>query len=138
MIRVAIEFDLSADDLDEVALTVETLRTRAATAGAQPSATAPVADWKIADWLGHLGEGSRSFWNIAARHAQSNPSWTFDDLAQASGIDKETLRSYHRNSYRAIRDESAPDPLASEWDATGAFNVYRMPDVVRDEILRLA
>src|ERR1700730_1189151 len=59
----------------------------------------------IAVWFAHLGAGSRSFWELAARFAQNHSTFTFDDLAAEANTEKETLRSYHRNSYRAIRDE---------------------------------
>ena len=63
--------------------------------------------------------------------------WTFDDLAE-SPEDKKELRAHHRNSYRAIRAERAPDPLkGSRWDSKRDCQVYRMPDGVRDEILHL-
>jgi hypothetical protein len=104
-----------------------------------PAATAAPEDWGIDKWWEHLGGGnSRSFWTEAARHLQTHRSFTFDELAAATGIDKQSLRSYHRNSYRAINDESAPDPLGGEWDANQGCNVYTMVDVVRDEILRLS
>ncbi|MEX0677098.1 MAG: hypothetical protein WD063_08490 [Pirellulales bacterium] len=127
MVRVTIEFEFPGD-MDAATAALETFR-----GITLPAHTAG----NVADWFSHLGEGSRSFWEIAARHAQTNATWTFDDLAQTSGIDRDTLRSYHRNSYRAINDESAQNPLTSEWDANRGCNVYRMADAVRDEILGL-
>lgn len=145
MLKVTIQFDDSADDLERAYDYVVALRDRhramqpTAPLPLPPPATALPAAWNVEGWFNHLGEGSRSFWEIAARYAQNHPTFTFDELATASGTDKETLRSYQRNSYRAIRGENAPDPLPeADWDANQGCNVYRMPDAVRDEILRLS
>lgn len=135
MVRINLEFEDSSDDLEVVVALVEHLRSRHRPT--QPPEDQPATAWNVAAWYGHLGRGSRSFWEIAARHAVDNETWTFDDLETASGTDKSTLRSYHRNSYRAIRDENAPDPLTSDWDVDRECNVYQMPEAVRDEILRL-
>ncbi len=135
--RVSFEFDFDRGDYDVAVKALDAIGTVIPPRVPTPPANATVADWKIADWWEHLGEGSRSFWKEAGRHLQTHGSFTFDELAAATGIDKQSLRSYHRNSYRAINDESAPDPLGGEWDANRGCNVYTMPDVVRDELLRL-
>jgi hypothetical protein len=88
-------------------------------------------------WLGHLGEGSRKFWRIAARYAVDHPLITFEDLARSSGLSRETLRSYHRNSYRAIGDEKAPDPMPGTWSQVTKRTEYSMAAAVRDKILEL-
>jgi hypothetical protein len=104
-----------------------------------PPPTAPATAWNVAAWFGRLGEGSRRFWTIAARYSQSHQTFTFDELAADSGLDKETLRSYQRNSYRAIRAVGAPDPLGEAvWNAEQNRNTYSLPDAVRDEIIRLS
>ena len=61
----------------------------------------------------------------------------FEELARVNNLDVETLRSYHRNSYRAIHAESASDPLKGRWDYAEGHQVYEMDDIIRDEILRL-
>jgi hypothetical protein len=98
--------------------------------------TGGVTTTSIAGWFNRLGAGSKIFWDRAARHAQSHREWTFDDLAE-SPEDKRALRSFHRNSYRAIKVEGATDPLVSKWDTKRDCQVYQMPDAVRDEILHL-
>jgi hypothetical protein len=103
-----------------------------------PPPNAPAGAWNISPWFNRLGPGSRQFWIVAAQFALTHRAWTFDDLAAASGLDKGTLRSYQRNSYRAIRAEQAPEPLGGDWDPNRQCNVYTMADVVRDEILRLS
>jgi hypothetical protein len=99
-------------------------------------ATADVGS-QVERWLAHLGPGSRSFWRLAAEFLRDREQVTFEDLSQHYGIPTATLRSYHRNSYRAIHREEAPDPLPGQWDDRIQANVYRMPDSVRDKILEL-
>ncbi len=101
-----------------------------------PVAAADVAS-QVERWLAHLGPGSRSFWRLAAEFSRGRASFTFEDLSRHCGIPKATLRSYHRNSYRAIRHEEAPDPLPGLWDAQIRANVYWMADPVREKILEL-
>jgi hypothetical protein len=98
--------------------------------------TGDLATTSIVGWFNRLGTGSRIFWARAARRAQSHFKWTFDDLAE-SPEDKKALRSYHRNSYRAIKVEGAADPLIGRWDSKRDCQVYQMLDPVRDEILHL-
>jgi hypothetical protein len=135
MVQLSIQFEDSPDELEVVGALVDHLRSRHRPT--RPPEDQPVDAWNVAAWYGHLGQGSRRFWEVAARHSLNNDTWTFDDLEAASGIDKNTLRSYHRNSYRAIRDENAPDPLRSDWNVDQACNVYQMPEAVRDELHRL-
>jgi hypothetical protein len=92
----------------------------------------------VSRWLQRLGKGSLAFWNVAATQSQAHGEWTFADLVARSGEPLNTLRSQHRNSYRAIKAEGADDPFTSRWDAAGGRRVYSMPNYVRDEILRLA
>jgi hypothetical protein len=139
MVRISLEFDDDPDDLDAAARLIEAIQSAATPPTVPaPPATAPASAWNVAGWFNHLGPGSRSFWEIAARHATTHPRWTFDDLSEATGVEKETLRSYQRNSYRAIKAEKAPDPLDSEWDANRGCNVYTLKPAVGPEILRLA
>lgn len=135
MVRFTVEFADNPNDLAVIIAVAEQLRARHEPS--QPTGGQPATAWNVANWLAHLGQGSRSFWEIAAGHAQTQETWTFDDLVATSGVDKNTLRSYHRNSYRAIRDENAPDPLTGNWNVIRQCNVYSMPDAVRDEILRI-
>jgi hypothetical protein len=137
--RFSFEFENNRADYDEAVRALDALGSAIPPRVPAPPANAVVADWKIEEWWEHLGGGnSRSFWTEAARYAQTHRTFTFDDLAAATGIDKQSLRSYHRNTYRAINDENAPDPLGGDWDANRGCNVYTMADVVRDEILRLS
>jgi hypothetical protein len=131
---IHVSFDNTPEDLAAIAAIVFNLQQQHATATAVAAVTASAAP-QVAAWYGHLGDGSRSFWQLVAQHALTHRTWTFDDLATASGTDKETLRSYHRNSYRAIKDEGAPDPMPGDWE--GSYNVYYMADAVRDAILQL-
>ena len=143
--RITVEYVAENIELHgfEDALRMAADATRAA-ARSGNQANQPVAipaagtNWKIDKWWGHLGTRSREFWEAAARHVQTNPRFTFAELAQATGHDKGALKAEHRNSWKAIRDEGAPNPLNRTWDASQACNVYTMPDEVRDELLRLA
>jgi hypothetical protein len=105
----------------------------------QGPAPDPLAVASFVDaWLRHLGPGSRRFWRIAAEYALNrNCNITFDDLERASNISRESLRSYHRNSYRAIKNEGALDPMPGNWDAAFGRTTYAMLEVVRDRILEL-
>jgi len=103
-----------------------------------PLATAQNPEDFIQAWLRHLGPASRKFWRDTAQYAATGrPSITFEDLELATGIAKGSLRSYHRNSYRAINHEKAPDPMPGSWDATTKRNMYGMMPAVRDKILDL-
>lgn len=88
-------------------------------------------------WLSHLGEGSRKFWKLAAQYSTNHATLTFEDLQREYGISRETLRSHHRNAYRAINDERAPDPMPGTWDQQTQRNVYSLSPAVRDRILEL-
>lgn len=109
------------------------------TPGSGPSAAAATGDPAdfVYRWLSHLGEGSRKFWKLAARYSTDHATLTFEDLEREYGIGKETLRSHHRNSYRAINDEKAPDPMPGAWDQQALRNVYSMTPAVRDKINEL-
>lgn len=133
MVRISLEFDFTPEDVDSAVALLDSIQPHQETADDDPTTPLQLG---VGGWYGHLGVGSRRFWEVAAKHAQDHPTWTFDDLATASGIDKETLRSYHRNSYRAIKDVEAADPLKKEnW--AGDHWIYSMENTVRDEILRL-
>jgi hypothetical protein len=136
MVRIGLEFDVTPEDLSGAVAVIEAILTT--TRDGDQSTTTDTQAEAVEDWFAHLGAGSRSFWEIAAQYAQTHPTWTFEELAAESGIDKEKLRSYHRNSYRAIKDEDSDDPLSKKWDVDNARYVYTMHDAVRDEILRLA
>jgi hypothetical protein len=131
---ITIQIKDTAEDLDRSAVIIRAIRALHPDAGAVD--TREVATTSIVRWFNRLGTGSRIFWERAARHSESHFEWTFDDLAE-SPEDKKTLRSYHRNSYRAIKVEGAVDPLISRWDSKRDCQVYQMPDSVRDEILHL-
>lgn len=90
-------------------------------------------------WFSHLGPGSRRFWKIAAQYALAHPEsqFTFEDLAAASSLSKGTLRSYHRNSYRAIKDEQAPDPMPGAWSQVTQRTDYMMFPGVAQRIVEL-
>ena len=134
MATITIEIQDTVKELDRAAEFIRAIR------ALHPQTTigdaAGVALTSIARWLNRLGAGSKKFWWRAARYAQSHREWTFNDLA-VSPEDKKELRSFHRNSYRAIKAEAATDPLVSKWDSKRDCQVYHMPDAVRDEILRL-
>jgi hypothetical protein len=128
----SIQFEDTIRELDRALEIIGAIRAR------HPEATGDtgVATTSVGGWFHRLGAGSKIFWERAARHAQSHRQWTFNDLAE-SPDDKRALRSYHRNSYRAIKVEGATDPLVSRWDSKLECQVYHMPDAVRLEILRL-
>jgi hypothetical protein len=94
-------------------------------------------DSSVGKWFARLGQGSRSFWVRAAQFSQEHDSWTFEQLA-GDETKPAVLRSYHRNSYRAINVENAADPLVKQWDASQGCYVYFLAPEIRDEILRLA
>jgi hypothetical protein len=109
-------------------------------AAAPLQATAPAgkAEDFVEKWLTRLGAGSRKFWRLAAEKA-AKLNWliTFEDLEKETGIKAATLRSYHRNSYRAINDEHAPDPMPGSWSGATKRYEYAMSHAVRDRILQL-
>ncbi len=134
MPSITLNIENTMEDLDRASVIIHALR---ALHSASPgNDRVDIAVEPIAAWFNRLGVGSKSFWARAARHSQTQSEWTFDDLAQ-SPEDKKTLRSNHRNSYRAIKVEGASNPLQSRWDAYRECQVYQMPNIVRDEILRL-
>jgi hypothetical protein len=92
---------------------------------------------KVPSWFSHLSEKSRLFWKLSAEVLLHQSDFTFADLAGREGISIASLRAMHRNSYRAIEAERAPDPLWSKWDHAAKRNIYTMDRVVRDEILSL-
>ena len=107
--------------------------------GPPPLTTARTPAEAVDAWFSHLGQGSRRFWRIAARYALDHPEsqFTFEDLAAASGLTKGTLRSYHRNSYRAIKDEQAPDPMPGAWSQVTQRTDYMMFPGVAQRIAEL-
>lgn len=92
---------------------------------------------EVPKWFSHLGSNSRKFWKLCAHYLLKHPSFAFEDLASDSGIDVDSLKAMHRNSYRAIKQEGSPNPLWSAWDHGSQRNIYRMDPVVRDEMLCL-
>jgi hypothetical protein len=90
---------------------------------------------KVPAWFRHLGNRSRGFWEMSARYLLNHPEFTFPGLEQFSHTPESSLRALHRNSYRAIKLEKAPNPLSVERDPESGRNVYHMEPVVRDEIL---
>jgi hypothetical protein len=142
--RVTVEF--ADDDKALVGLKDVLKMAEDATRGAVGPATSPAqqttatgpANLKVAEWWGHLGSRSKEFWESAAVLLGTTGSFTFEELARATGVDKGALKAEHRNSWKAIKDESAPDPLDGKWDASRGCMVYSMKDEVRRELLRLA
>jgi hypothetical protein len=157
MLRVSLEFDPTPEDLAAAGLVLNALReaparqdisrddsrpknsNHPADSGPKPTCNDLPAAWKVHVWFPKLGENARSFWLLAARHAQENPTWTLKEIEAVSGIEPRALKSYLRNSYRAIHASKAADPLLSDWDSVRRCNVYRFrDDIVRDEVLRYA
>jgi len=88
-------------------------------------------------WVSRLGNKSRKFWQVASQYLLTHESFTFDDLARATRIPKASLKSMHRNSYRAIKAEIAQNPLKPRWDWPSGRNIYWMEPDVRDVLLDL-
>ena len=131
MLRISLDFDNTTADIEAAQKVLAVLHKKAE----KPDAVAD--ELSIEDWFERLGDGSRLFWYLAAYQSLSKESWTFHDLAEISGDEVEKLRSYQRNSYRAIKATRSPNPLISRWDTEHQHNVYSMHDCVRDRILEL-
>ncbi len=91
----------------------------------------------VESWWKHLGAKSREFWVIAATHMLENESFTFEEL-ETDEISQGSLKSRHRNSYRAIKHEKAKEPLDQEWSWEIGKNIYVIAQPIRDRILELA
>ncbi|HEV7225512.1 MAG TPA: hypothetical protein VGN42_22595, partial [Pirellulales bacterium] len=102
MLQVALTFENTAHDLQAAAAILEALR---AAGSAEEAESAPIGvavpmspgtdptAWKVARWFYRLGDGSRKFWTTAAEYMLTHPTFTFDELAAASGLTKGALRS---------------------------------------------
>ncbi|MDB5293822.1 MAG: hypothetical protein JWL69_5063 [Phycisphaerales bacterium] len=131
---------LQATCAEEVDAAVDGLADKAKAPAAPPAVTAVPGNPEvfIEKWLKRLGPGSRKFWKLVAQHALTqNFLITFEDLKLNTGISTATLRSYHRNSYRAIKDEKAPDPMPGVWSGATKRYEYAMSHAVRDKIIEL-
>ena len=93
-------------------------------------------DVSVAEWFSLLGENSRRFWTIAARYLLNHESFTFEDLSIHSSVSVESLRSMHRNSWKAIHSKRGSNPLVSHWDGEHRRFIYTMNKHVRDEFLK--
>jgi hypothetical protein len=146
---VSFTLQVSCDSrsLDEAAQILESLKElypadaiieEAPGATAAPANARTAAD-HVSEWMPHLGAGGRKFWKKVAEHARDvSPLFiTFEDLSRTSGIPTGSLRSYHRNAYRAIKNDANLDPLPGAWDGQLKCNVYSMREDVRDKILEL-
>jgi len=107
-----------------------------------PSSVRTVAELKAAAkdveaWWKHLGKKSKEFWVIAATHMLDSDSFTFEEL-ESENISQGSLKSRHRNSYRAIKHEKAKEPLDQEWSWEIGKNIYVIGQPIRDRILELA
>ena len=137
--KITIDLDNLLEDLPKASEVLRALQPLMEAGTAQHSrVTIPAlaSRGNVAEWFGHLGPGSRKFWEIAATHCSTHSTFTFEDISTPE-LSKETLRSYHRNSYRAIKAAGATDPLEKTWDAQAGQYVYRMSHSVRGEILSL-
>jgi hypothetical protein len=143
MIKLTFELENMYEDVDQALATLSAIRAtrrlpemRVSRIVEATSAGDGGPDYRVSAWFPRLGQGSRSFWERAAIYFRDHAELTFEALA-TSEAEKQALRSYHRNSYRAINAEGAPNPLESRWDYQAGHQVYRMPDAVRDAILSL-
>lgn len=93
---------------------------------------------RIPTWFADLSVDAQAFWIAGAKYLLGSPTFSFADLHRAAGMAVTTLKSMHRNSYRAIHRAHSLNPLWSSWDRELQCNFYKMEPVVRDMILSLA
>src|SRR5438552_721093 len=116
MIELTLRFDVSPLTLEKVSAVIAALQEQSdelppddlptGIAPVHPGPVAANAADHVESWLSHLGRDSRRFWRMAAEYSLTHTSFTFDELETHSGISRASLRSYHRNTYRAIKAES--------------------------------
>lgn len=93
---------------------------------------------RIPTWFSELSSDAQDFWIASAEHLLVHPTFSFAELRRATDVRVNSLKSMHRNSYRAIHRAHSPNPLWSSWDHELQCNFYKMEPVVRDMILSLA
>lgn len=138
--RITIEVDLSRAGLLELRSSLDALLEDL---DSGPSATdeaelALQADRKVGEVWGRVGDNIKRF---LTRGAQLNDihdaEFSMEDIAQGLRTPVKTVRSWHRNLGRTLRqvDEAIPEPpfMIGRWD--GERQQYRFPREIRTAIL---
>jgi hypothetical protein len=95
------------------------------------------ADRKVGEVWGRVGENIRRLLSLGAQLNIDDHEFSMDQLAQGLGSSAKTVRSWHRNLGRTLRqvDAAMPEPafMLSRWD--GRRQQYRFLPEVRRAIL---
>jgi hypothetical protein len=95
------------------------------------------AQRKVDEVWSRVGDKTRHFLVTAARNWEEGDEFTMEGIASALEVAPKTVRSWHRNLGRTLRqvDEGMPEPRLLLSRSNGHKNLYRFPPEVRQAIL---
>jgi hypothetical protein len=95
------------------------------------------ADRKVGEVWGRVGGNTKRFLATAAVNWPDGGEFTMEDVAKALDVSPKTVRSWHRNLGRTLRqvDEQYPSPRLLQNRTDGARNLYHFPPEIRRAIL---
>lgn len=138
--RITIEVDLSRAGLLELRSALDALL---GDLDNGPSATDEAelvlqADRKVGEVWGRVGDNIKRFLALGAQLNDAHDAeFSMEDIAQGLRTPVKTVRSWHRNLGRTLRqvDEAIPEPpfMIGRWD--GERQQYRFPSQIRTAIL---
>lgn len=122
-LSLMLNLDLSADGLRQAVRDAETLaaQLRALLSAAEdadehePESEAMRAARSLLD---HLGEGADKVFRAWAVHFEAGTEHKLDEVAELLDDDRETVKSYHRNSGRTLKKLGLTHVWRSRWDGS--------------------
>lgn len=138
--HITIEVDLSREGLLELRAALDALLRDL---GANTSETdrgdlVMQADRKVGEVWGRVGHNIKRFLTLGAQlNDVHDAEFSMEDISQGLRVPVKTVRSWHRNLGRTLRqvDEAVPEPpfMIGRWD--GERQQYRFPREIRTAIL---
>jgi hypothetical protein len=139
--KVTIEAELTRDGLLRVRDSIDRLLGNLGEDGSTNPVFAGLrrkqADRKVGEVWGRIGDNTKKFLATAAVNWPDGGEFTMEDVADALNVSPKTVRSWHRNLGRTLRqvDEQYPSPRLLQNRTDGTRNLYHLPPEVRRAIL---
>jgi hypothetical protein len=138
--RITIEVDLSRAGLLELRAALDTLLGDLADSTSKTDEPDRMlqADRKVGEVWGRVGENIKRFLALGAQLNEAHDAeFSMEDIAQGLRTPVKTVRSWHRNLGRTLRqvEDAIPEPpfMIGRWD--GERQQYRFPREIRAAIL---
>jgi hypothetical protein len=138
--RITIEVELSREGLLELRFALDALLRDLGGDSSEPDRGDLVlqADRKVGEVWGRVGDNIKRFLTLGAQlNNTDDAEFSMNDVADGLETSVKTVRSWHRNLGRTLRqvDEAIPEPpfMIGRWD--GERQQYRFPPEIRAAIL---